>query len=120
MTAIVTAVRAAFPRHAEKELQRRLGVSAAQANRIVRSGAVPGSLRAAFVELLDRAIARRIEEAAEVRVALREIDYAEMVDRAATRRVSPLVAGMPGAAARVAARPDQRPKQLPLIADEEG
>lgn len=79
-------IRAAFPRHAVKEIGRGLDCSDRQAARIVATGHVPGAFRAALVALIDRALAHNREEIERLQAELRAIDYEAMVGRASARR----------------------------------
>jgi hypothetical protein len=78
-------IRTAIPHDTAKTISRHLGVSHRQGRRIA-TGKVPGRLRVALVDLLDRFIAQRKAQLEHGERELREIRYAEMVDRAAQRR----------------------------------
>lgn len=75
-------------RNAAKQIEAELGCSRSQAWRIVSTGHVPGRMRVAFIDLLDRAIAYSQQRLAEAEAEIREQRNAEMLQRAAGRRLA--------------------------------
>ena len=80
-----TLIRTAIPHDTAKVLARSLGVTHRQGRRIA-AGKVPGRLRVALVELLDRAIARNQAALERANAELRAIAMQEMLVRAQARR----------------------------------
>ena len=119
LTAITAYVSAAFPRHAQKEVARRLRCTEGQAALIVR-GRVPAALRRALIQILDRAIARNQEHLrrlhAEVR-ALNEDLVARMQDSPAppVGPVSDAAAGASGASGRLKDAARWAPKGFAIV-----
>ena len=86
LTNLATHIRAAYPRHAVKQLERALGVSDSQADRIVKTGRAPGKFRASLIQILENALESNRAEIERLQRELKALDYAEMVERAAVRR----------------------------------
>jgi len=78
-------IRTAIPHDTVKTIARELNVTHRQGRRIA-TGKVPGRLRVALVDLLDRFIAQRRAQLERGEQELREIRYAEMAHRIQERR----------------------------------
>jgi len=115
LTMIAEHIRAAWPRHTAKHLERGLGCSSAQAERITKTGYVPGAFRSAIIELLERAVADNRAKLERIEDELRQIRYERMVGRAAARNASDA-----GARVAEASRLGEGPQQLDLIAAPSG
>lgn len=90
LTTVDSLITAAWPRHAQKEIERQLGCSTRQAWRIVHVGKVPGKFRQALIELLDRQITKNRLALEAIQEELKGIAHAEMVARAEGRRAPDL------------------------------
>lgn len=104
LTNVATHIRAAWPRHTRKSVQRELSVSDSQADRIVKTGRVPGKFRAALLSAVHNAIASNQRELERLGAELKAIRHARMVDRASSGRAQAMGTGA-GMAARQAERP---------------
>lgn len=78
-------IRTAIPQDTAKTIARELNISHRQGRRIA-TGKVPGRLRVALVDLLDRFMAQRRAQLERGELELREIRYEKMVGRALQRR----------------------------------
>lgn len=75
-------------RNAAKLIERHLGVSPAQADRIVKTGRAPNALRAAWLAFLKGLREKNRAKLAQYDEEIRALEYQEMVARAASRRSS--------------------------------
>lgn len=88
LTNVAYHIQAAFPRHATKEIARRLNIGERQARRIVENGQAPGALQTALVSLLRSALDMQVRAAKALQDDIAAKDYAKMVGRAAARRAA--------------------------------
>lgn len=84
--AVLSAIKHAWPDARAKRIAAALGCSVITGKRIASTGNVSSRYRLPLLRVLDETIARRRAEIVQLQDELKAIEYAEMLDRAASRR----------------------------------